>query len=79
VTGQHYKADDPLNPIGEHWLGLEGIEASNSSLAGYGMHGTVEPESIGRDMSLGCVRLIADDVAIVWETLGDGCEVEIRP
>jgi lipoprotein-anchoring transpeptidase ErfK/SrfK len=79
VTGQHYKADDALNPIGEHWLGLEGIEASNSSLAGYGMHGTVEPESIGRDMSLGCVRLIADDVAIVWETLGDGCEVEIRP
>lgn len=79
VTGQHYKADDALNPIGEHWLGLEGIEASNSSLAGYGMHGTVEPESIGRDMSLGCVRLIADDVAIVWETLGDGCEIEIRP
>ena len=79
VTGQHYKADDPLNPIGEHWLGLEGIEASNSSLAGYGMHGTVEPESIGRDMSLGCVRLIADDVAIAWETLGDSCEVEIRP
>jgi hypothetical protein len=43
------------------------------------MHGTVEPESIGRDKSLGCVRLIADDVATVWETLGDGCEVEIRP
>lgn len=78
VTGEFFKADDPLNPIGEHWLGLEGIEASNSSLAGYGIHGTVEPESIGRDMSLGCVRLIAEDVAIVWETLGDGCEVEIR-
>jgi nucleoid-associated protein YgaU len=78
VTGQHFKSDDPMNPIGEHWLGLEGIEATNSSLAGYGIHGTIEPESIGRDMSLGCVRLIADDVAIVWETLGDGCEVEIR-
>jgi len=25
------------------------------------------------------VRLIADDIAIVWESLGDGCEVEIRP
>ena len=78
VTEQHFKADDPLNPIGEHWLGLEGIESTNAALAGYGIHGTIEPESIGRDMSLGCVRLIADDVAIVWEALGDGCEVEIR-
>jgi len=78
VTGQHFKSDDPMNPIGEHWLGLEGIETANASLAGYGIHGTIEPESVGRDMSLGCVRLIADDVAIVWETLGDGCEVEIR-
>jgi LysM repeat protein len=78
VTGQQFKADDALNPIGEHWLGIEGIEASNSSLAGYGMHGTIEPESIGRDMSLGCVRLVAEDIAIVWETLGDGCEIEIR-
>lgn len=78
VTGQHFKADDALNPIGEHWLGIEGIETSNSSLAGYGMHGTIEPESIGRDMSLGCVRLVAEDIAIVWETLGDGCEIEIR-
>jgi len=79
VTGQHFDSKDPLNPIGEHWLGLEGIESTNSSLAGYGIHGTVEPESIGRDRSLGCVRLLADDIAIVWETLGDGCEVEIRP
>ncbi|MEY3143330.1 MAG: hypothetical protein RLY21_1823 [Planctomycetota bacterium] len=78
VTGEFFKADDPMNPIGEHWLGIEGIEASNASLAGYGMHGTIEPESIGRDMSLGCVRLVAEDIAIVWETLGDGCEIEIR-
>ena len=74
----HFKADDPMNPIGEHWLGLEGIETANASLAGYGIHGTIEPESIGRDMSLGCVRLVAEDIAIVWETLGDGCEIEIR-
>lgn len=79
VTGQLFKADDPLNPIGEHWLGLEGIEATNASLAGYGIHGTIEPESIGRDRSLGCVRLLAEDIAIVWETLADGSEVEIRP
>jgi len=78
ITGEFFNANDPANPIGEHWLGLEGIEPSNSALLGYGMHGTIEPNSIGQDQSLGCVRLLADDIAIVWETLGDGCEVEIR-
>lgn len=79
ITGEFFDANDPLNPIGEHWLGLEGVEASNAQLLGYGIHGTIEPGSIGQDQSLGCVRLIAEDVAIVWETLGDGSEVEIRP
>ena len=79
ITGEFFDSNDPLNPIGEHWLGLEGLEASNAQLLGYGIHGTVEPGSIGQDQSRGCVRLIAEDVAIVWETLGDGSEVEIRP
>ena len=79
VTGEYFASDDPKNPIGEHWLGLEGIDASNQELLGYGIHGTIDIDSIGQDRSLGCVRLLADDVALVWETLGDGCEVEIRP
>jgi len=79
VTGQRYAADDPANPIGEHWLGLEGTEEKTSSLKGYGIHGTVELDSIGQNRSLGCVRLLAGDVALVWECLGDGATVEIRP
>jgi LysM repeat protein len=79
VTGEYFASDDPKNPIGEHWLGLEGIDASNQDLLGYGIHGTIDIDSIGQDRSLGCVRLLADDVALVWETLGDGCAVEIRP
>jgi LysM repeat protein len=77
-TGEFFDSKDPKNPIGEHWLGLQGVEESNSALEGYGIHGTIEPESIGRDMSLGCVRLLADDVAIAWEALKDGAEVTIR-
>ncbi len=78
VTGEHFAADDPKNPIGEHWLGIEGTDATNAQLAGYGIHGTIDVDSIGQDRSLGCVRLLADDVAIVWECLGDGAQVEIR-
>ena len=78
VTGEHFAADDAKNPIGEHWLGLEGLDAANSQLSGYGMHGTIDIDSIGQDRSLGCVRLVAEDIALVWECLADGADVEIR-
>jgi LysM repeat protein len=68
-TGQHFRSNDPMNPIGEHWIGLVGVEESTRGFLGYGIHGTIEPDSIGQDRSLGCVRLLADDVAIVYECL----------
>ncbi|MBL9150734.1 MAG: L,D-transpeptidase family protein [Phycisphaerae bacterium] len=68
-TGQHFAANDPMNPIGEHWIGLVGVEDRNRDFLGYGIHGTIEPDSIGKDRSLGCVRLAAEDVAIVYECL----------
>lgn len=77
-TGEFFDSKNPLNPIGEHWLGLKGLDESNAGLEGYGIHGTIDPQSIGNDMSLGCIRLVADDVAIVWEALADGAEVVIR-
>jgi len=68
-TRERYAADDPANPIGEHWIGLEGDEPHLKDVAGYGIHGTVEPDSIGRQASMGCVRMNADDVALIWELL----------
>lgn len=68
-TGEHYSSNDPRNPIGEHWIGLIGIEEKNKDFMGYGIHGTIEPDSIGQDRSLGCVRMLADDVAVVYECL----------
>jgi len=70
-TGERFGADDPDNPIGERWLGLEGL-GEYAALSGYGIHGTIDPESIGRQRSMGCVRLDADDVAIVYELLMEG-------
>lgn len=78
-TGEFFGADDPENPIGEHWLGLEGT-GEVAHVEGYGIHGTIEPESIGMDASMGCVRLVAEDVAIVYEMLEESVsEVYIRP
>lgn len=61
--------DDPLNPLGEHWLGI-----GNS----FGIHGTIEPESIGKAESQGCVRMRNEDVAEVYDFLTVGSEVLIR-
>ncbi|MBX3386703.1 MAG: LysM peptidoglycan-binding domain-containing protein [Phycisphaeraceae bacterium] len=68
-TGEKFAADDPKNPIGERWVGIEGYDEASKAITGYGLHGTIEPESIGREMSMGCVRLADGPVEIVYEML----------
>jgi hypothetical protein len=68
-TGKVYSGGAPDNPIGGHWVGLVGDEPHLADVQGYGIHGTIEPDSIGRQASMGCVRMRADDVAIVWTML----------
>ncbi|MCW5755013.1 MAG: L,D-transpeptidase family protein [Phycisphaeraceae bacterium] len=78
-TGQRFHADDPLNPIGEHWIGLEGLGEA-AAFSGYGIHGTIEPQSIGRNMSMGCIRMLPADVELIYGLLADGvCRVRIVP
>ena len=79
-TGEHFLPNDPANPIGEWWIGIEGVEDGNRDKLGFGIHGTIEPDSIGKDRSLGCVRLLNDDVAIVFATLTEPeSTILIRP
>lgn len=79
-TGEHFQPNDPKNPIGEWWIGIEGVEDGNREKLGFGIHGTIEPDSIGKDRSLGCVRLLNDDVAIIYATLTEPeSTILIRP
>lgn len=64
--------DDPANPLGEYWIGLEGIGGDATDRVGYGIHGTIEPESIGKAVSLGCVRMHNEDVALLYALLLPG-------
>jgi len=68
-TGEVFEAENLKNPIGEHWLGLDGAEEATKKFAAYGMHGTIDPASVGKSMSMGCVRLLSDDIATVYEML----------
>lgn len=78
-TGEFFDRDDPANPIGEHWIGLEGIDDGTRGMIGYGIHGTIDPDSIGRQASMGCIRLRPEDVVLAFEMLTYASTVEIRP
>ncbi len=67
--GHIVAADDPNNPLGERWIGLHGISGEAVGQLRYGIHGTNEPDSIGKSVSLGCVRMHNEDVETVFECL----------
>lgn len=67
--GGQVAADDPSNPLGEYWLGLG---------EHLGIHGTIDPDSIGQAVSRGCLHLADDDIVEVYQLLGVGSKVTIR-
>lgn len=50
-------ADDPQNPLGERWMGLK-----IPGMSGYGIHGTIKPWEIGKNVSNGCIRMFNYDI-----------------
>ena len=71
-TNEVFGRDDPNNPLGERWIGLVGIAGDAVGAASYGIHGTIHPESIGTNASMGCVRLKSDDIDAVFDMLSEG-------
>ena len=63
-------ADDQNNPLGERWISIGDS---------YGIHGTIDPTSIGKAESRGCLRLGNEDIVEVYDFLTPGSEVVIRP
>lgn len=66
------EAGDPLNPIGKFWMGLNGTDGDAVGKEGFGIHGTIDPDSMGKEMSHGCIRLTNENVERVYEMLIDG-------
>ena len=71
-TNETFEGKDPKNPLGGFWIALRGEEGNALGQQSYGIHGTIEPESIGRQASMGCVRLKHEDIALVYDLLTDG-------
>ena len=42
------EADDPKNPLGEYWIGLDGTDGDAVGKEGFGIHGTIDPDASAR-------------------------------
>lgn len=58
------------NPLGNRWMGLD--------RKGYGIHGTNQPQSIGKASSHGCIRMAKRDLEELFARVKVGDAVEIR-
>ncbi len=59
----------PGNPVGTRWMGL--------SVHGYGIHGTNEPNSIGKASSHGCIRLAKANLEELYPLVAVGDTVRL--
>lgn len=55
--GRQYKYGEPGHLIGPRWMAIKGMGTN-----GLGVHGTVDPTSMGKKISNGCIRLLNNDV-----------------
>lgn len=62
--------ESPENILGTRWLGF--------NYQGYGIHGTTDPDSIGKQVSAGCVRMRNQDAEELYAILPVGTKVMIK-
>jgi len=68
-VGSVVSADSKEYELGARWMGL--------SLEGYGIHGTSDENSIGKQVTQGCVRMHNADIVELYTIVPSGTKVEI--
>jgi lipoprotein-anchoring transpeptidase ErfK/SrfK len=71
ITQKFIIQPGPNNPVGSVWIGL--------NLPSYGIHGTPEPEKVGRTESSGCFRLANWNAETLLELVQVGTTVNVEP
>lgn len=64
-----YPYGHPRNILGTRWMGID--------RRGYGIHGTTEPESIGKHETAGCIRMLNEHVEELYDLVIPGVPVTI--
>ena len=69
--GAPIPSESPENELGSRWMGFD-------TDSHYGIHGTLHPESIGQQVTAGCVRLKNEDVEELFDMIPVGTQVVIQ-
>jgi len=77
-SGIVYQPEDPDYPLGSRWIALDGLSGEAKDRTGFGIHGTKEPDQIGKADSRGCIRMFNGEVIQVYNMLiEDLSQVEV--
>ena len=63
----------PRSPLGARALYL----AANGADSGYRIHGTIEPHTIGTNVSSGCIRMVDQDAIHLYGRASEGTPVVV--
>jgi len=69
-TGAILPPGSPENALGTRWMGLD--------KPSYGIHGTIEPKSIGTQASEGCIRMLNEEVEELFSVVPVGTKITIQ-
>jgi len=68
LAGQVIPGGTPQNPLKSRWLGV---------YDGVGVHGTADRGSIGTNASHGCIRMLVEDVEVLYDDVPVGAPIYI--
>lgn len=69
-AGTAVPPDSPKNILGTRWMGFD--------LKSYGIHGTTLPETIGTQASMGCIRMLNQEVEELYSMIPLGTKVTVQ-
>lgn len=74
--GKVYPPGDPENELGTRWMGLQPLEPDLPT--DLGIHGTIDPSTVGWASSSGCPRMLPDEAEELFDILPLRTPVEIH-
>lgn len=66
--------NDPANPLGTRWIGFDAMGTDGRI---YGIHGTNQPDSVGKYVSQGCVRMQNEVIQSLYPLIPLGTKIFI--
>lgn len=68
-TGAIIPPDSPDNILGSRWMAF--------NRKGHGIHGTTDPDNLGKKITMGCVRMSNEEVEELFDIVAVGTEITI--